>query len=324
MKAPAFWLQPHSVWGQLLAPLGWVYAETTARRLAHARPWRAPVPVVCVGNLTAGGAGKTPVTRDLVRRLTQQDWRPSVLSRGYGGQARDPTRVDPTRHAAQEVGDEPLLLSVEAPCWVGPDRRESARAALAEGAGVLVLDDGLQNPALAQDLRLVVVDGPVGFGNGRAIPAGPLRERIDDGLRRADAVVLIGPDRQNITARVPGHLPVLRAQLALQDAAALRGRRLVAFCGIGRPDKFRDSLRDADADVVSFGAFPDHHLYSEAELSEAAALAARRSADLVTTEKDWVRLSPIWRGRIKALPVKLAWQDETQLLPLFDRLRDHG
>lgn len=324
MRAPDFWQDPDSTLGRLLSPLGWAYAEATRWRLAHAKSLRAPAPVVCVGNLTAGGSGKTPVVRDIAARLTRLDWRPSILSRGYGGAARGPLRVDPTRHTAAEVGDEPLLLSVEAPCWVGADRVRSARAALAEGAGILIMDDGLQNPGLVQDLRLIVVDGPAGFGNGHAIPAGPLREHVDEGVERADALIVIGPDDRHVGRSLQSRLPVLHASLALDNAARLRGERLVAFCGIGRPEKFRTSLAEAGADILRFHPFPDHHPFAESELEALLRSADDLDAELVTTEKDWVRLSPLWRGRIRPLPVHIAWQDEAALLRLFERLRAHG
>jgi tetraacyldisaccharide 4'-kinase len=324
MKTPDFWQDPDSILSRLLSPLGWAYAEATRWRLARARSWRAPVPVVCVGNLTAGGAGKTPVVRDIAARLTQLDWRPSILSRGYGGSEAGPLRVDPTRHTASEVGDEPLLLSVEAPCWIGADRVLSARAAIAEGAGILVMDDGLQNPHLVQDLRLIVVDGPFGFGNGRAIPAGPLREYVGQGIGRADALIVIGPDDRHVGRYLQGRLPILCASLALNDAAELSGERLVAFCGIGRPEKFRASLIESGADLARFHPFADHHPFAMPELEALAAEADRLDAALVTTEKDWVRLSPLWRGRIRALPVHIAWQDEAALLRLFERVRIHG
>jgi tetraacyldisaccharide 4'-kinase len=324
MKPPEFWRDPDALLGRLLSPLGWAYATATAWRMRRARSWRAPVPVICVGNLTAGGAGKTPVVRDLTARLTSRDWRPSILSRGYGGRAPGPLRVDPLRHDAADVGDEPLLLSSEAPCWVGADRTRTARAAVAEGAGVLVMDDGLQNPDLIQDLRLVVVDGPVGFGNGRPIPAGPLREHAGSGLARADALIMIGTDAHGLIRRIAGRLPVLRARLVLGDADRLAGERLVAFAGIGRPEKFRDSLIEAGADIAEFRPFPDHHPFTSPELEDLVAAARRLDAELVTTEKDWVRLSSLWRGRIRALPVRIVWRDETAVLGLLDLLRAYG
>jgi len=310
MRPPAFWSDPGAIVGRLLAPLGWLYQEVTRQRLAGATPWRAPVPVVCVGNLTAGGSGKTPVARDLAARLLRAGKAPHVLSRGYGGRATGPLRVDPAFHGAAEVGDEPLLLARDAPAWIAADRAAGARAIAAAGGGTIVLDDGLQNPTLAQDLRIVVIDGESGFGNGRGIPAGPLRERVDRGLARADAVVLIGDDRGSVAPRVPPGKPVLRARIEPRMPGALAGVRVLGFAGIGRPEKFRATLAAAGAEIAAFRAFADHHPFGARELARMAADAERMGAMLVTTEKDQVRLPPDWRGRVRAVPVVVRWEDE--------------
>jgi len=324
MRAPDFWWDRHAPVGWLLAPLGWVYAAATEWRLSHAAPWRAPVPVICVGNLTAGGAGKTPVVRDLAARLSAGGGRPYVLSRGYGGSARGPLLVDPARHAAAEVGDEPLLLARDAPCLVSADRVDGARAIAAAGGTAILMDDGLQNPALAQDLRLVVVDGETGFGNGRAIPAGPLRETVDAGLARAHALILLGADSHGLEAALAGRLPILRARLEAHDAMGLAGAKLVGFAGIGRPGKFHATLRALGADIAGFHAFPDHHPYAERELESLMRDAESAGAALVTTEKDWVRLTPGWRDRIRAVPVRLRWHDEKAVEALLDGIAAHG
>ena len=323
MMPPRFWQDSDAVVGRALAPLGWLYAEATAWRLRHANPWRAPATVICVGNLTAGGAGKTPVVRDLAARLIKAGRRPAILSRGYGGRLRGPLAVDPERHSAADVGDEPLLLARDAPCWIARDRAAGARAAIDGGADVILMDDGLQNPDLVQDLRLVVVDGAIGFGNGRALPAGPLRERIAAGLGRADALILIGEDSHRVEARFGSTLPVLRAMLTLSDAESIKGGRLIAFAGIGRPEKFRLSLAEAGAEIVDFQPFADHHPFTESELEKLADAAHRSNAALATTEKDWVRLPPSWRGRIRAAPVELVWRDDGEIARLLERAFPH-
>jgi tetraacyldisaccharide 4'-kinase len=316
MKPPDFWTESDSPLARLLTPLGWVYAGATAWRLAHGHPWRAAVPVICVGNLTAGGAGKTPVVRDIATRLSRMGQNPAILSRGYGGKIRGPVRVDPALHSARDVGDEPLLLARDAPCFVSADRELGAKAMIAVGAGIILMDDGLQNPSLAQDLRLIVVDGTAGFGNGRPIPAGPLRETVAAGLARADAMIVIGEDTHGLGARYSGILPVLRASLTNPDLA---GGKLLAFAGIGRPGKFQASLIKAGADIAEFHPFADHHFYSEAELNGLADRAAKLNARLVTTEKDWVRLTAPWQDRVTPVGLAIQWQDEDRLSALLEK-----
>jgi tetraacyldisaccharide 4'-kinase len=320
--APEFW-DRSGLAARLLQPFAWGHAAAGAARRALARPWRAPVPVLCVGNLVVGGAGKTPVVLDLARRFAAAGRRPQILSRGYGGHLAGPVAVDPARHGAAEVGDEPLLLAAAAPTWVARDRAAGARAAVAAGADLLLLDDGFQNPALAKDLSLVVVDGGYGFGNGRVLPAGPLREPVAAGLGRADAVVLMGEDRAGVLPLVAGR-PVLRARLAPADPGAVAGRRVVAVAGIGRPSKFFATLEAAGATIAARRAFADHHAYAEGELAALAGLAAAHDAALVTTAKDAAGLTPAWRERVLVLEVRVAWADEAALQALLARVAGRG
>jgi len=322
MKSPAFWQSPGSPLGWLLAPLGWAYAGTTAWRLAHGRAWKAPVPVICVGNLTAGGAGKTPIVRDLARRLKAQGRNVAILSRGYGGTKQGPLRVDPARHGAGMVGDEPLLLARDAPCWIARDRAAGAKAMAADGIDIIVMDDGLQNPSLFKDLSIVVADGATGFGNGRAIPAGPLRETVEAGVRRADALIVTGDDGQDLVAKFSSQIRTLQTSVSLQDS--LPAGPLLAFAGIGRPEKFHATLTEAGANIAAFEAFADHHVYGAAELNSLASRAGDLGAALVTTEKDWVRLDPEWRSRIKAIAIGVAWRDEAGIATLLERFTRHG
>jgi tetraacyldisaccharide 4'-kinase len=326
MKAPAFWSAPPGLRAALLAPLGALYEGAGALRRARTRSLRLPVPVICVGNLSAGGTGKTPVALSLLRMLTAQGMNPHALSRGYGGSATGPLRVDPARHGADVVGDEPLLLAGAAPAWVARDRAAGGQAAVAAGAGCLVMDDGHQNPALHKDLSLIVVDGAAGFGNRRVIPAGPLRESVPAGLARADAAVIIGEDRHDVARDVAAAgLPLLRARLVPDaDAAArLKGRKVVAFAGIGRPEKFFATLREIGAGAAECVGFPDHHPFTHGEIAALAARAAALNAQLVTTVKDLTRLPADLpadlRAGVAVLPVDLLWSDPAAAQALLNQ-----
>jgi tetraacyldisaccharide 4'-kinase len=304
LKPPGFWSR-EGVLPLLLSPAAAVTARLTARRMA--RPgWRAPVPVFCAGNVTVGGSGKTTLALDLLARLASQGLAPHALLRGYGGASRGVRRVQPDDDAAL-VGDEALLLAAAAPTWIGGDRAASARAAVAAGAQAVVLDDGLQNPTLAKDVSFLVIDGGFGFGNGRLLPAGPLRESVAAGAARCRAAVLIGEDATGASALLPPSLPVLRARLVPDAAArALAGQRVFAFAGIGRPDKFFATLRACGADVVGTRAFADHHRYTASEIERLQAAAARLDAVPVTTAKDAVRLDP--GTPISVAGISLGWE----------------
>lgn len=309
MRAPEFW-QRDGLVPRLLAPAAAVYAAVTARRVA--RPgWQAPVPVICCGNATAGGAGKTTLALDLGARLAGRQV--AFLTRGHGGRVRGVHRVDPARDGAALVGDEALLLAACAPTWVAADRAAGARAAVADGAGVLVMDDGLQHPGLARNLSLLVVDGGSGFGNGRVIPAGPLREKVAAAAARCAAAVLIGQDRSAARDALPPGLPVLGARLEQQGTADLAGRRVFAFAGIGIPEKFFAGLGAAGAVLAGTAAFADHHPYTRAELRRLLARAAACGALPVTTPKDAVRLPADLRASVRVAGVRLVWDDPAAL-----------
>jgi tetraacyldisaccharide 4'-kinase len=280
--------------------------------------------VICVGNLVAGGAGKTPVALALAELLKARGVGVHILTRGYGGRLPGPLRVELEVHDAGDVGDEALLLAACAPTWVARDRLAGARAAAAAGAAALVLDDGFQNPALAKDLSVLVIDGTYGLGNGRVMPAGPLREAPGRALARADAVVLIGEDRAGIETWLGGR-PLLRAELVpAPDAPDLAGQRVLAFAGIGRPEKVFATLEACGAELVERRAFPDHHPYGRSELDALIARAAALDARPVTTEKDAARLPADLRAAVAVLPVVLRWGDPAAAARLLDRLSDHG
>lgn len=311
MQAPRFWewqAGSRRVPLLLLSPFSWLYAAIGMWRQRR-RPWCAPVPVLCCGNLTVGGTGKTTVALDLGRRLVARNRRVAFLTRGYGGNIRQVTRVQVGRHTARDVGDEALLLATVAPCYAGADRAQAARLAIADGADCLLMDDGLQNPGLRRDFSLVVVDGYQGFGNGCVLPAGPLREPVATGLSRAQALLMIGADRTGLLHALPSVLPCHHAMLQ-QDGTALPPHcPVVAFAGIGRPSKFFDGLRQSGVNVQHTVAFADHHPYRPAELAQLLKTAHDMKARLVTTPKDFVRLPADFQARVTPVGVSLRWAD---------------
>jgi tetraacyldisaccharide 4'-kinase len=320
MKAPAFWARPPGLLSELLLPVGAGWDVAGRLREALFRPYSPPVPVVCVGNLVAGGAGKTPVALTLATHLVSCGVAVHIVTRGYGGRLGGPVRVDPARHDASAVGDEALSLAVRAPCWVARDRARGVRAAAEAGAQLVVLDDGFQNPGIAKTLSLVVVDAAYGFGNGRVIPAGPLRENLARGLARADAIVFLGGETQRYGLGFPGDdgaLPVLHAELRPVGGERLAGRRLLAFAGIGRPEKFFATLQALGAELVGTRPYPDHYPFGAGELDQLLRAAERAQACLITTAKDIVRVPATMRSAIEVLEVEICWDDPGALAELL-------
>ena len=314
MRRPEFWDTPKRGWQTyLLSPAAALYGLGRMAHVACVSSGRVPVPMICVGNVTAGGAGKTPVALDLGARLQRRGHVTHFLSRGYGGRLPGPVRVMPNDHAAADVGDEPLLLAEVAPTWVAADRLAGARRAASEGAEVIVMDDGFQNPRLVKDLSLLVFDGAAGLGNGALLPAGPLRETLDGALRRAQAAVLMGEDHHHLIERIGSHLPVFQASVIPNRPAPGNMDRVVAFAGIARPRKFFDTLEAAGYQIADTASFPDHHPYSDTDLADLRTRAARLDAGLITTQKDLVRLSGSDRDGVSTLGVTLKWVDETGL-----------
>lgn len=298
----------------LLWPAGWVYGRAAQARFALAKPYRSRLPVICVGNFTVGGAGKTPLALALAQITRGLGHQPAFLTRGYGGSLTGPHRVDPDRDSAAEVGDEALLLARAAPTVLARNRPAGATAIEALDVSLIIMDDGFQNPSLEKDVAIIAVDAGAGFGNGLVFPAGPLRAPLGAQRKRASLAVLIGEGSGKVAAKLADGLPLVKANLApIEGVNWLRGAKVVAFSGIGRPGKFFDTLRGCGAQLLAAEPFPDHHAFTDAEALALVTKAAALDAFLVTTEKDWVRIAPTSRaleelkGRTRTLAVALAF-----------------
>ncbi len=308
MRAPAFWMVDGLV-ARLLAPFSLVTRGLTAQRVAKLG-FDVGLPVFCVGNASVGGSGKTILARDILARLSGK---PFALTRGYGGLLSGPILVDPVRHSAAEVGDEALLLAMTAPTIVAHDRAAGATLAREMGASAIVMDDGLQNPRLQKTAAFLVVDGGYGFGNGYLLPAGPLREPVAAAAARCIAAVMIGDDVVGAQSQLPANMPVLRARIIPTCDTSLPGARVVAFAGIGRPTKFFESVSQLGAEIITKITFPDHHVYSNADAASLMTTAHAQQAQLLTTEKDFVKLPAELKAQTMAVRVHLAWDDATAL-----------
>lgn len=292
--APDFWWKTgFSLPALLLAPVGWIYGLVAGRRILKRAGYKSRLPVICIGNFVVGGTGKTPFAIELAYRLQEDGHTPGFLLRGYGGREKGPVLVDADRHNADEVGDEALLLARYGPTVVAADRPAGARLAEQQSIDVLVMDDGFQNPALAKDLSLVLVDCATGFGNGKCLPAGPLRAPAGKQMLKADCLILVGEgDAAEAAVHLAGRkgLPILHAHLRPQSNETLSGKKLFAFAGIGRPQKFFETLKGQGLEVKRTRAFPDHHAYSQADIQALLTEAEEAGLTLVTTAKDMARL----------------------------------
>jgi tetraacyldisaccharide 4'-kinase len=322
MREPGFWHGPSSWKSHLLRPLGALYGAVAAKRLQN-KGMDAGIPVLCVGNYHVGGAGKTPTVLALAKLLRELGETPVVLSRGYGGKLRGPVKVDPVRHAASDVGDEPLMLAGQLPVVVARKRADGVPLARAQGASVILMDDGFQSPVIAKDASLIVIDAARGVGNGQVLPAGPLRAPLRPQLARTDALIIVGNGNaaEAVAADIAAQgKPVLRAHLKPDEAqaASLRDKRVLAFAGIGDPARFFGTLEASGIDVVRRRAFPDHHPFAQSEIEGLVAEAKREALILVTTEKDLERLRragsvPDWATSIVPFAVTLEFDDAAGL-----------
>ena len=323
MKAPSFWSHKTPLSTALL-PLSFLYQIASQWRMKRTRPYQAKLPVICVGNLTSGGTGKTPICAALAELAKENDLKPVILSRGYGGSLAGPVLLELDKYDAKQTGDEPRLLAQSAAVVIARNRADGARFIEKQvPCDVIIMDDGLQNPQLAKDIKIGVFDGEIGIQNGRIFPAGPLRTSMIDGQKMLDIILINGVDKHNI-ADLMKPISAFSFDLAPQKTKSLKPKNLIAFAGIGRPQRFFDMLASQGYKLVQHYGFGDHHPYSEAELSRLLDEAKATGAHLITTEKDWVRLAPSWQKLIDYYPVQLAMTktDKTKLASqIFAKLK---
>lgn len=309
MFTPRHW-KTKNLLSCILYPLGCLYGLATACRIKFVKPQKVAAKVICIGNLTAGGTGKTPVAISIARLLQTKNRRPFFVTRGYGGILQD-IIVEPQNHNARQVGDEPLLLARQAPVVVNHQRYLGAKKAVANGADIIIMDDGFQNPLLYKDISLLVIDGTFGLGNEFCIPAGPLREYVSLGIKRSQAIIIIGEDRFNLRQRF-SHLPVFQGVITPLTPSE-SSSNIIAFAGIGRPEKFYQSLQDCGLNVIKTIDFPDHHFYQEEELRQIITTAEQNKAVVYTTSKDFVKIPSHLQPNFKVLEISIKWDDAEAL-----------
>ncbi len=318
LKTPAFWYRsadrPTTATEIALTPFSWIYDAGRKIRNSGIKTEKANIPVLCVGNIVSGGSGKTPAVRALreLLRANNLSKTPFILSRGYGGTLPGPVLVDHDTHRFSEVGDEPLLLAKEGQVIISRNRPEGAKIAERFGADLILMDDGFQNPSLKKNVSFLVIDGSSGLGNGKLLPAGPLREPLNEALERTDAAILIGEDERGIKNKIPAHIPVFGASIK-PHLTPDPHKNYIGFAGLGRPEKFKKTLEDCGLKLTAFYAFADHHPYTDGDMQKLLQEANLKKAVLITTEKDWVRISEIRRSQIQTLPIALEWSAPERL-----------
>ena len=318
MKAPQFWYEPNTWKAKFLYPLGYFYNLLTLLRGKLAKPQSYSCLTICIGNLNVGGTGKTPTTIALAQHFLKKGLQVHVVSRGYKGKFQGTFLVDPQKHKSDEVGDEPLLMSEFTSVWVSNKRKNGIAAAENAGAQIVLLDDGFQDPSFHKDFSLIVVDGEKGFGNKKCMPAGPLRENIVQGFKRADALVIVGQRIYKFDT-FPTHLKIIHSTLKpIETGMNWKEGKYLAFAGIADPSKFFKTLRSLGANLIDCVALSDHQNLDGQVLKRLERKANSAHAQLVTTEKDAVRLSKTFRKNVLSLPVRIEFDDKNELENLFN------
>ncbi len=321
LKAPKFWyLKRDSLLSNTLYPFSLLFRLGTKIKNLISIERKTKLPIICIGNIVIGGAGKTPVALKIGSMLKKAGYNPHFVSKGYGGIEKNNTLVKDW-HSPKSVGDEPLLLSEIAPTWIGLDRNKSFQLASENGADCIVMDDGFQNPTLQKDFSIVVINGEQGFGNKRVIPSGPLRESIKRGLSRTNLVITIGNISDSVKDKIPKHIPLIAANFKIkEDNMMLQGQRITAFAGIAYPEKFFNSLKLLKANIVDKISYSDHHIYNENDLLYLAEIANKNKSILVTTKKDMVRIPKNFRSLVKTIDGFIQLDDEKLLLEILTNL----
>jgi len=318
MKTPKHW-QSNNLLSFLLAPAGFLYGVATVLRLKCKKGYKSSIPVICVGNISAGGVGKTPVSIALAEILKAKGKNPFFISRGYGGSLSG-VLINTKKHTPQEVGDEPLMLSAVAPTVICHNRGKAAQIAEANGADILIMDDGFQNPSLQKDLSFLVFNGEIGIGNGKIIPAGPLRESFESGLKRADAVIFIGEDKQDLLKKI--NKPVFKVEIK-EETPLHKSEKILAFAGIGYPQKFYHSLEKCGLKVAKSYDFPDHHFYTKDELKTMIKKASKRNMPIYTTLKDFVKIPQNMQKSFNVLNIKATFENENAVIDFINQKALH-
>ena len=320
MKAPGFWTE-EGITATLLSPVGALFGVFGRWRWRFASPVRAGIPVVCVGNLVAGGAGKTPVALSFAALLQQKGHATHFLSRGYGGTIRGPHRVDRRCDSPTTVGDEALLLAVVSPTWVSVDRVAGVRAAAQAGAEIVVMDDGFQNPSIGKDFSIIVISDEQEFGNKRVMPSGPLRESIRRGFSRTNVVVVIGQISSKLQDLIPPKIPIFKAIFEIKKYNEIfKGKNVTAFAGIAYPNKFFKTLEDQGAKVIEKISYPDHYIYNENDLLSLAETANKTKSILVSTQKDYIRIPKSYRSLVNTLEGEIIFKNEELLIEILSNV----